>query len=96
MIHSLAGGKIREMEIQDFAKVEIIEGLEEGKIFWYISPFLQLKIGDFVLVPLGRSNAPTRAKVLKIEKNLSAQVAPVPISRAKQIIKILNEKEPNF
>lgn len=88
MIHSLAGGKIRDLDINDFAKVEITEGAEQGKIFWYISKIITLKVGDCVLVPLGKNT--TRGKVLKIEKNLSAQVAPVPSSRAKEIIRIVN------
>ena len=81
MIHSLAGGKMRDMDIVDFAKVEIIES---GEVRWYITNILGLKVGDIVKVPTLPNNL-TNAKVLKIEKNVSAQCAPIPIKRAKEI-----------
>ena len=90
MIHSLAGGKIRDLAINDFAKVEILEGSETGKVFWYISTIITLKVGDIVLVPLGKSNSITRACVVKIEKNISAHTAPIPSSHAKYIVKVVN------
>ena len=39
MIHSLAGGVIREKKYFDFAKVK----LETGEIYWYISTIKTLK-----------------------------------------------------
>lgn len=49
MIHSLAGGVIREKKYFDFAKVK----LETGEIYWYISTIKTLKPGDMVVVPYG-------------------------------------------
>ena len=87
MIHSLAGGKIKNLDFADFVKVEILKGLDAGKIMWFITDIFDLDINDKVLVPLGPNNSPTVAKVLKIERNLSSQLSPIPIKRAKEIIK---------
>ena len=86
MIHSLAGGKIKDLDFADFAKVEILDGEAQGKISWYITNILDLNVEDTVLVPVGLNNTQTPAKVLKIERNLSSQVSPIPIKRAKEII----------
>ena len=83
MIHSLAGGIVSEVKVADFAKVEI-DG--EGK-FWYISKIADLKEGDFVLVPFGKNLAETKAKVLRIDKNVSSQASPIPFGRAKVILR---------
>ena len=87
MIHSLAGGFLRELDYADFAKVEILSGDNTGKVFWYIFDILDLKVGDRVKVPL--FNNEEDGVVLKIERNLSAQVAPISIKRAKAILKKL-------
>ena len=89
MIHSLAGGNIRDLKIYDFAKVEFVEGENIGKISWYINPFWQLKLGDLVLVPFGPRENLIKAKVLKIEHNVNEQVAPIPTKKAKEIFKII-------
>ena len=89
MIHSLAGGVIKDLGIYDFAKVEFVEGENQGSIGWYINPFIQLKINDIVLVPVGIGGKLVRAKVLKIERNVSEQVAPISAKRAKEIFKII-------
>jgi len=85
MIHSLAGGFLRELDYADFAKVKILSGGNAGKVFWYTTDILGLKVGDRVEVPL--LNSVEVGIVEKIELNLSAQVAPVSIKRAKAIIK---------
>ena len=92
MIHSLAGGKIKDLDFADFVKVEILEGLDAGKIMWFITDILDLAANNNVLVPLGFGNTPTLAKVLKIERNLSSHVAPIPIKKAKMIIKKLTQQ----
>ena len=89
MIHSLAGGVIKDLGIYDFAKVEFVEGENQGSIGWYINPFIQLKIDDIVLVPAGIGGKLVCAKVLKIERNVSEQVAPISAKRAKEIFKII-------
>ena len=87
MIHSLAGGKMRDLIIHDYAKVEILEGEFIGKFAWYIFNIIDLKVNDLVLVPFGHNPKATRAKVLKIERNFSSQVAPVTARHIKEIIK---------
>lgn len=85
MIHSLAGGVIREKKYFDFAKVK----LETGEIYWYISAIKTLKPGDMVVVPYG--NGEVKAFVIRIDKHISEQVSPIPVKRAKAILKICEE-----
>jgi len=91
MIHSLAGGQMAELDYQDYVKVEILEGVDVGKKFWYKRGDIDLQLGDIVIVPLGYKNEKVNAKVIKIEENLSNQVAPVPSKRAKYIINKLEK-----
>lgn len=90
MIHSMAGGELKINNKFDFAKIEIIEGYECGTSYWFISPFSNIKVGDLVIVPLGKDNKEFKGKVLRIDKNISEQTAPFPIKRMKKIISIIN------
>lgn len=84
MIHSLSGGIIKDKKIFDLAKVEIIDDYYSG-IYWYISKIKNLKEGDFVLVPF-KDILKLKAKVLKIDKNVSEDVSPVKIKNLKEIL----------
>ena len=86
MIHSLSGGVLSENNIVDIAKVQF----ETGEIYWYICNIENIKVGQIVLVPFGKSDKPTKAKILRIDKNVSSQTSPVPFSRMKEIICVLN------
>ncbi len=86
MIHSMSGGVVKEAEFFDGAKVRLEES---GEIFWFINPFPNLKEGDSVIVPVGRTEAEKVAVVLKIQKHISTQVSPVPYKRMKKILSIL-------
>ena len=86
MIHSLAGGKLAELDYNDYVKVEIVEGDNQSKRFWYKRGDVDIKLDDIVIVPLGYGNKQVKAKVVKIELNLSNQTAPIPSKRAKYII----------
>lgn len=89
MIHSLSGGELKLHKSYDFAKVEIKEGFEKGKPYWFICPFKDVCQNDLVLVPLGQENAPTKALVLRIDKNISEQTSPLPIKHMKKILQKL-------
>lgn len=82
MIHSLSGGVISEDEITNYAKVQF----ENGDIYWYKTQMQDLNENDFVLVPFGNTNKPLKAKVIRLDKNISSKCAPVPAKRAKEII----------
>lgn len=82
MIHSLSGGIVSETQYVDFAKVSI-EG--EG-IFWYISKIENLQAGDRVIVPFGKNLKNVEGKVLRVDKNVSSQVSPIPFRHAKYIV----------
>ena len=83
MIHSLSGGVVRQKRYIDFAKVQ----LEDGGIYWYITELVGLQAGDKVLVPVGRNDDAAQAVVLRVDKNVNEQVAPVSVKHAKKIIK---------
>ncbi len=88
MIHSLAGGKIQNLKYADFVKVQIITPPFVNDIYWYIAMGTE-KVGDTVVVPIGKNNTLVQGKVLRIDKNVSSQVAPVPIGRAKQVARVI-------
>ncbi len=88
MIHSCAGGIVADNKKMDFAKVEV---LADGKVCWYVTNIPLLKEGDFVSVPYGVLDTPTKAKVIRVDKNVSNQVAPISVSKAKEIYGIWSE-----
>lgn len=89
MIHSMAGGKIGGVSYNDFAKVKICEGANAGDIFWYLTGGLNIKAGSIVVVPVGAAGQLTKAEVLRVDKNVSSQVSPVPVRRAKSIARVV-------
>ena len=88
MIHSLSGGVLKDNRLYDFAKVEIVDTPFVGNIFWYITN-ISLKPDDLVLVPV--NNKTFKGKVLRIDKAVNEQFAPISVKRAKEVIKILKE-----
>lgn len=87
MIHSMAGGELRGEEFYDFAKVEILEGEQAGRVFWYITTLIDLAVGDKVLVPVGVIKMGTLGKVIRIDKNVSSFCSPVPVKHAKYVLR---------
>ena len=85
MIHSLSGGVLRKEDFADFVKVEIIDNKNVNGVYWYKSEIYQLEVGDIVLVPFGVSNILVKAKVVRIDKNISSYNSPVSFKRAKYI-----------
>ena len=83
MIHSLSGGVIADNTELLYAKVEV-----EGAPSWYISPFSEIKEGDRVLVPYGRTERITEGKVLRTER-VNRQTAPYPVNRTREILQVL-------
>lgn len=92
MIHSMAGGKLGNVEYSDYAKVEILQGNLSGKLFWYKSTFIDLELNDEVIVPFGNDGLKVLGKVVRIDRAVSSQNSPVPASKAKSIIRILDRK----
>lgn len=92
MIHSLAGGKIQKLTTADYAKVQIISPPFSGDIYWYVCSGIE-SVGDTVVVPIGKNNLQVQAKVLRIDKNISNQVAPVPSNLAKKVIRVLKNSK---
>ncbi len=87
MIHSLAGGSIREKKVADFYKVELLEGINKGGLYWYISSIKNLNEGDIVIVPIGANNIHTKGQIKKIQKSVVQGCSPVPFNVVKSIIK---------
>jgi len=88
MIHSLAGGNLGNVRYLDFVKVEILDSPFSGGIYWYTTKLKDLEPKDIVLVPL--ESKQLKAKVLRVDKNVSSFASPVPVNRAKSIIKKIN------
>ena len=87
MIHSMSGGVMSEINFYDFAKIEV---KDEG-IFWYICDIAGIKEGQKVTIPFGRENKIVEGIVLRIDKNVSSQNAPISVKRAKKVLSILSK-----
>lgn len=85
MIHSLAGGKLREQQLFDFAKLEFENN--PSQYFWYISEINDLRPNDYVLAPFGPLDELQKAKVVRVDKNILGTSAPLPVKRMKKITK---------
>jgi len=91
MIHSMAGGKIGKVEYSDYAKVELLQGNLQGKLFWYKSNFPLLEVGDEVIVPFSSPEIKVLGKVVRIDRAVSSQASPVPSRIAKSILRVLDK-----
>lgn len=85
MIHSLAGGQLREKRICDFVKVEF-DRLPE-QYFWFICDISGIKEGDKIIAPFGKLDEPRIAKVVQLLKNVDAQNVPFRTRNMKSIYK---------
>ena len=85
MIHSLAGGEIKEKKLYTFVKVEILSAMNEGYKFWYLSDLIDIKVGDKVIVPLRGERK--EGTIERVETNVTSDRAPIPINRAKYILR---------
>ena len=83
MIHSTAGGNLKDYGFYDIAKVRL---LEEGEAVYVISEIKDLKVEDIVLIPY--QNVKVKARVERIDKKVHEQNFPIPIKRLKKIIRI--------
>ena len=91
MIHSTAGGNLKDYGIFDIAKVELLEG-DIGKVIYVVSTFKDLKEGDIVLIPDNFNIEGVKAKVLRVDKKVHEQNFPIPIKRLKTILKIYENR----
>lgn len=84
MIHSMSGGILSDYGSYTFVKVTV-DG--ESAPHWFISEF-DLNEGDRVVVPTVAGEK--CGTVVRVERNVSGQVAPVPVKRARRIVKVLD------
>ena len=82
----MSGGKISNVTYCDYAKVKLTNGPFAQGIYWYIS-IVGAKQGDKVKVPFG--DQIYEGEILRIDKNISSQMSPVPAKRAKKILEII-------
>ena len=73
MIHSLAGGEIKEQRVINIAKVVVKSTKEE---LFYIYDDKTIKVNDYVLAPYGKVDEPTKAQVIKIIDNVNCNNFP--------------------
>ena len=91
MIHSMAGGNLKDYGVFDIVKVELLEG-DIGKVIYVVSTFKDLKEGDIVLIPDNFNIEGVKAKVLRVDKKVHEQNFPIPIKRLKTILKIYENR----
>lgn len=85
MIHSTAGGNLKEYGYFDIAKVEY---LENGERAFVLSTNEEIKEGDIVLVAISEI-VEKEAKVIRIDKHVHEQNFPLPIKRLKKIVRLV-------
>lgn len=83
MIHSTAGGKLKEYGYFDIAKVEYLDTLEKAFV---LSPIEDLQSDDIVVVKFSEFEE-KEAKVLRVDKHVHEQNFPIPIKRLKKIVR---------
>ena len=92
MIHSLAGGKLRDNQIFDVVKVKFINNpFALDRPYWFKSDLVDLKEGDLVLAPFLNNETLYEAKVIRIDKNVNEQNTPFPASKIKFLISKSNK-----
>ena len=79
MIHSMSGGVLSEYGSYTFVKLKF-DG--DDRPYWYVCEF-EVEEGDRVSAPFGVAGLSKPATVIKVERGVSGQVAPIPIKRAK-------------
>ena len=82
MIHSMSGGVLSDVGVYDFVKVRF-DGEETP--YWFVTDF-DVEEGDRVSAPKGVAGLGQPATVIKVERGVSGQVAPVPLKRVKRLI----------
>ena len=85
MIHSMSGGVLSEYGTYTFAKVKFDD---DERPYWYVCDF-EVQEGDIVSAPFGAGGLGKPATVLRVEQNVSGQVSPIPIKRAKKLLRKL-------
>ena len=81
MIHSMSGGVLGDLDSLTFVKVKFDGG---DAVYWYVTDF-EVEEGDRVTAPFGASGVNKPATVVKVECNVSNQVSPIPVKRAKKL-----------
>lgn len=87
MIHSMSGGVLSEYGTYTFVKAVFDDDADKIP-HWFISEF-DVEENDGVLAPCGSGYAGKPATVIAVERNVSGQVAPVSVRRARRLIKKL-------
>ena len=83
MIHSTAGGKLKEYSYYDIAKVKY---LENEQVAFVLCPIKEVKENDLVEV-----ENEFEARVIRVDRNVYEQNFPIKINRLKKITKIISE-----
>lgn len=74
MIHSLSGGVIKSSEKYTFIKVEV-----GGETRWLVCDDTNVAVGDTAVFDDGKTLI--RGKVLRVDKGISGDCAPVPLKK---------------
>ncbi len=86
MIHSLSGGVIKSATKHTFIKVAFA-GEENPR--WLLCDEFPVEVGDTAVID-GKIGL-IKGEVLRVDKNVFGDAAPVPMNRARQVIQIVNK-----
>lgn len=85
MIHSLSGGVLSEDGYHTVVKVKFFG---EDKVGYFLCDDFRVSVGDKVVVEsLGCGTE--EGEVLRVDKNVSEKCSPVPVKRARKVLKKL-------
>jgi len=79
------------MDVYHFCKVRVSE-YYDAPYYYYFTGDLQLDVGDYVMVPFGRDNSPTKARVMSVG-NCYGCAFPCHVSKIKTVEKKLEREE---
>lgn len=89
MIHSLSGGVIADNGYYTFVKVVFEDERYADRPYWFVSPTSSVEVGNAVLASPSKQSPALRARVVKVEKNVSSQCSPIPMNRITEIQAII-------
>ncbi|MBQ7407674.1 MAG: hypothetical protein IJW13_00130 [Clostridia bacterium] len=88
MIHSLAGGKLKDNGYYTVIKVKFINNpLALARPYFYLCEVAQIEQGEVVLAPYGKNQTEYEAEVIRVDKCVSEQTLPMPLSKMATVTK---------
>lgn len=92
MIHSMCGGALKDNKILSVVKVRFLNNPLSGeRPYWYLNAITDLKQGEIVLAPFGKTQTLFKAEVIRVDNGVNEQSFPMPISKMQTVEKRFTE-----